>query len=366
MDKLLKVGLLASPIMSQNENVELFNLGRMVKGFFELHLLCGVNSDYRNLIEFYIIHPGKVWQRDLWDLRYAIAICSQFVRNLNFDLLINVSSPATLGFVITLFSKKSKVPCIIRMTGDSFGEAKIHDQWFKILKSWILHGKLANSAYKRADFILAIGENLKADLLKHKHDPEKIVVLPQPFDFRLCTNLSVKEKIQKKLEIGLDSNRKTILFVGRLSWLKGVDRILEIVKKIDAESNNFQFCIVGAGKYENYFKMFPSELIHMPGVIPHSNVFRYLQAADLFIFPSRTEGLPNVILEALSCRVPVIATPVGDIPNWVSNLATDPNDYVKYILEEDYVLDELPDILDYERLKEAYINLFHMAAINRT
>ena len=107
-------------------------------------------------------------------------------------------------------------------------------------------------------------------------------------------------------------------------------------------------------------------MIHMPGVVPHSDVSRYFQAADLFIFPSRTEGLPNVILEALSCGVPVIATPVGDIPNWVSNIATEPNEYVKYILDGDYVIDELPEILDYESLKEAYINLFNMVTMNTT
>lgn len=250
------------------------------------------------------------------------------------------------------------------MTGDSFREAKIHKQWLKKFKSWILHGQMANSAYKRADFILVLGEKLKTVLFYHKFKPEKIIVLPQPFDRRLFTKLNIEEKIQRKIEIGLDPNRKTILFVGRLSWLKGVDRILEIIDEIKLKKSAFQFCIVGAGKYENNINRFPSDMIHMPGVVPHSNVSKYFQAADLFIFPSRTEGLPNVILEALSCGTPVIATPVGDIPNWVSNIATDPSDYIKYILEENYVLDELPDVLDYGCLKEAYINLFHMVTMN--
>jgi glycosyltransferase involved in cell wall biosynthesis len=360
-----KILILASPKISQMEHTILSNLGRMVKTYFELHLLCGTDSNYNNLTEFYSIHPGKVWKIDIGDFRYAINSCSRVIREINPDLLVNASSPANLGFVISLFSKRYKIPCIIRMTGDSFREAKIHNQSIKKLKSWILHGQMARSAYKRADFICALGEKFRSDLIYHKYKPEKIIVLPQPFDRRLFTRLNIEKKIQRKIEIGLDPNRKTVLFVGRLSWLKGVDRVLEIIDEINLKKNALQFCIVGTGEYENYFKRFPSELVHMAGVVSHNNVSRYFQAADLFIFPSRTEGLPNVILEALSCGVPVIAAPVGDIPNWVSNLATEPNKYVKHILDRDYVIDDLPEVLDYERLKKAYINLFHMVALNR-
>jgi len=354
-----RIGLISSCGISPNENAELYNLGGMIGEVFDLHLLCGENADCNGLEKYYAIHYETPYKKDVANFRYAFNICSKYVKKLNLDLLMNVCSPATIGFAATFFSKKYGIPGLIRMTGDSFAEARIHQQPWKKIKSWMLHGQMAALAYKRADHILAIGENLKAELVRRHFNPNKISVLPQPFDQGLFTPVNAAEKIQRKTEIGLNPDRKTILFAGRLSWLKGADRILKIVEEVARKSSAFQFCLVGKGEYENAFSRFSSALIHMPGLIVHSQVSKFFQAADLLIFPSRTEGLPNTILEALSCKVPVIAAPVGDISNWVSNLATEPEDYVEYILKGNYVLDELPDILDYDRLKEAYIDLFH-------
>lgn len=359
-----QIGLISSPGISPNENAVLYNLGRMVGEVFDLHLLCSKNADCSALDKYYAIHYGKPYKKDMADFRYAFNICSSHVKKLNLDLLMNVCSPATIGFAATFFSKKNGIPSLIRMTGDFFGEARLHSHPWKRIKSWILYSQMAAIAYKRADYILAIGENLKADLIRHHFNTDKIFVLPQPFDQGLFTPVNAAEKKQRKIELVLHPHRKTILFAGRLSWLKGADRILKIIEAVGERSSAFQFCLVGKGEYENAFKRFSSELVHMPGLIAHSQVSKFFQAADMLIFPSRTEGLPNTILEALSCEVPVIAAPVGDISNWVSNLATEPKDYVEYILKGNYVLDELPDILEYGRLKEAYISLFHTVIRN--
>jgi glycosyltransferase involved in cell wall biosynthesis len=359
MIKKPRIGLISSPGISPNENAELHSLGRMVGKEFDLHLLCGENADCNGLKKYYAIHCGTAYRKDVANFCYAFNVCNIYVKTLNLDLLMNVCSPATIGFAATFFTSKYSIPGLIRMTGDSFGEARLHSHPWKRIKSWILHGHLASLAFKRADYILAIGENLKAELLRRHFNPDKIFVLPQPFDQGLFTPVNATEKLQKKIELGLNPNRKTIIFAGRLCWLKGADRILKIVGAVSTRSTAFQFCLVGKGEYRNDFKRFSSDMVFLPGLVPHSDVSRYFQAADLLIFPSRTEGLPNTVLEALSCKVPVIAAPVGDISNWVSKIATEPEDYVEYILKGNYVLDELPDILEYDRLKAAYIDFFH-------
>mgnify|MGYP001553041696 CR=1 FL=1 len=85
----------------------------------------------------------------------------------------------------------------------------------------------------------------------------------------------------------------------------------------------------------------------------------YNNAADLFIFPSRIEGLPNTILEALSCNIPIVSTPVGEIEHYVSNTYTEVADFVEYIIGENWLPEELPSWFPWDEQVKNYINLFH-------
>ncbi len=353
-----RIGLLTSPRISPNEFSVLLSLGRMTRNTFDLHLFCGKGQDHAELKQFYTIHTGNTFQKDMGDIRYSVNICFQHILKAKPNLLMNTCSPATIGFSTSFFANKFRIPNIVRMTGDSFAEARVHRHPWKKIKAWLLHGQMATMAYKNANIILAIGENLKKKLIAHNFDQKKIIVLPQPFDASRFKALRISEKKQKKKILGLSPDHRTILFVGRLSWLKGVDRIIKIIELIQKRSSSFQFCLLGQGELAHELKRFPPSLVQMPGLVAHRDVSQYYQAADLLIFPSRTEGLPNTILEALSCKLPVIASPVGDIPNWVSTLATDPRDYVDYLIKGDYVLDDLPDQLNFDHLKKSYTDLF--------
>jgi glycosyltransferase involved in cell wall biosynthesis len=58
--------------------------------------------------------------------------------------------------------------------------------------------------------------------------------------------------------------------------------------------------------------------IHFHGRVAHHMIGRWMNACDLFCLPSLDEGTPNVLLEALACRTPVVATDTGGIPEIVS------------------------------------------------
>ena len=114
---------------------------------------------------------------------------------------------------------------------------------------------------------------------------------------------------------------RQVITVSRLSYEKGIDVLLEAWGKVIRSRSGFQstlkLVILGTGPLENKLK----ELCESTG-IDHTvefgglvrNVDEYLEKADLFVLPSRAEGLPNALLEAMSYGLPCIATQVGGTP----------------------------------------------------
>ena len=110
----------------------------------------------------------------------------------------------------------------------------------------------------------------------------------------------------------------TITFVGRLVELKGVDVLLHALHDADALPD-FRLCIVGAGPQRSELEGLALSLglgaqVEFLGQLPQSEIADLLRKSSLLVLPSWTESLPCVVLEALCCGVPVVATRVGGLP----------------------------------------------------
>jgi len=112
---------------------------------------------------------------------------------------------------------------------------------------------------------------------------------------------------------------KSILFIGNLIKTKGVYELITAAEKFACRAEKCHFHFLGNGPeraaLENIvLQKGLQDIVTFHGVINHADVATFIQKSHLLVLPSYQEGVPNVIMEAFACGVPVVATKVGGIP----------------------------------------------------
>lgn len=107
-----------------------------------------------------------------------------------------------------------------------------------------------------------------------------------------------------------------LLFVGNLVTVKGIDVLLRALASLESP---VRLVVVGAGPERDPLARLAGELgvadrVTFLGSLPQAALPDWYRAADLFVLPSRSEGVPNVLLEASACGTPWVASRVGGIP----------------------------------------------------
>lgn len=158
-------------------------------------------------------------------------------------------------------------------------------------------------------------------------DPQRFEVIYPPF------NLEKQQSALRAPRTFVNGGAKNIGFVGRLSDEKAIPILMAAFVRVRQRLENVILTIVGTGPLEQQLKAYATtlgiaEYIRFAGHLPNS--FEALKEFDLFVLPSRTEGCPIVVLEAMAMGLPVVATRVGGSPELVadgeSGLLVPPND----------------------------------------
>ena len=126
--------------------------------------------------------------------------------------------------------------------------------------------------------------------------------------------------------LGVEGQKsKVIGFVGELREKKGLATLLSGYAQI-TKTVPVSLLIVGEvreGEDKKYFEEFKSTNPQLPititGQIPHKDLPAYYSLMDVFVHPSLRDGMPNAVLEAMACGKPVIATPVGGVPDLIKD-----------------------------------------------
>jgi D-inositol-3-phosphate glycosyltransferase len=176
---------------------------------------------------------------------------------------------------------------------------------------------IGKSVLKNADKITTVSKETMKYVLRLGADKTKTQVIYNGVDIDTFRPVN---KNESRTRLGLPKNRKIVLSVRRLVYKNGLGTLIESVPLVAKKHPDVLFVVAGKGPSRKLIEDRIKELgisqnITLAGFVPDELLPAYYDAADYFLLPSASgEGLPLVLLEAMACGLPVIATAVGGTP----------------------------------------------------
>lgn len=220
--------------------------------------------------------------------------------------IINGRGPVPyISDISSIVAKEKNIPFFLGWHFPSMNKNNIFtDLIINIYEKYIMEKMLKNSK-----IIICTSNFVKNTLLK-KHK-KKTIVITQGID----NNIFYPSK-------KLIAN-KSILFVGNYETkIKGLDYLIYGFSKVLSKNKDLKLKIVGSGN-DNYYKKLCRKLrinnnVEFLGKLYGVKLADEYRNSLIFVLPSTVDNLPSTIIEAMFCKTPVIATKVGDIPQWIN------------------------------------------------
>ncbi len=219
-----------------------------------------------------------------------------------------------------------------------------------------LYYHLDNLAMLGYDRAIAVSPQLVKHCAYHGVNPDRLTYIPNAID--TAEYLRTQSTIDTKAEFGMSPDRFAIGVIGRLSPEKGTDRAIRMLPGLLAKHPNAELHLIGDGHERGALQQLASRL----GVADavrwcgwQADTRPFYEMLDTLLLPSRTEGLPNVVLEAMAMGVPVAATNVGGVSDLLDGgdcgiiLGDDEADWAR----------QIAPLLSIPSLRESYADLAH-------
>lgn len=223
------------------------------------------------------------------------------------------------GVPVSIFNILTGVPYVLSLQeGDppEYIEKTIKPLW-PLFKRSFTHAKVVQPISKfLGEWARRMGYHGELELIPDGANPDSI---------RPSFNQSVVEKL--KQDLGKKEGEVFIGNTARLVDQKGWDIVIKAMPDLPS---NIRLLIVGGGPIEQDLKDLVQELslgdrVIFTGQVERSVVSQYRHVLDIFVGPSRSEGLGHAFLSAMACRLPVITTQVGGIKDFLFDEKRDPD-----------------------------------------
>jgi glycosyltransferase involved in cell wall biosynthesis len=162
---------------------------------------------------------------------------------------------------------------------------------------------------------IAISSEIEHELAEIGVAGRQQVRIPNGVDTDRFTPATAEAKQMARATLGLPAHAPVALYTGRLEPEKRIDLLLAAWPAVRQAHPQARLLIVGGGPQEEHLRSSAGEGVYWLG--PVADVLPFLQAADLFVLPSSTEGLSNALLEAMATGLPPLATAVGGAPDLI-------------------------------------------------
>ena len=235
--------------------------------------------------------------------RFSFFSLLKNIKSLNPQIVVSTTNRMNILLLLVSIFLKNRTKFVVREP--NMPSAQFNNKQIPRYYKWLI--KLL---YPKADFIIAQTEAMKKEINQVFSIPQsKIVVLTNPIDMRY-----IYDNV-KNANNPYNNKKINIIASGKLKKQKGYNFLLRSFHNVIISNRQFMLHILGGnddnGTYKQELISLSKKLDIANNVVFHgfiSNPFPYYKYADLFVLSSKWEGLPNVILEALYLKTPVVVT----------------------------------------------------------
>ncbi len=236
---------------------------------------------------------------------FSLLRCAREIdRGFPFDL-VHAHTAYPDGFAAVMLGRALGRPTVVTVHG---GDITIYFKRY-------LWRKLGLWALSNADQVIAVSGSLRRLAVEeYGLDEDKVVVVPNGIDTTKFVPIPRAAALER-LELKGEASR--ILYVGGIKKSKGIEYFLKAAKRLMGTSHRpIELLLIGEGDYDRGARLLAQELeiaraVTFVGKRPNPEIPLWMNACDLLVLPSLSEGFGVVLIEAMACGKPVVATRCG-------------------------------------------------------
>lgn len=213
-----------------------------------------------------------------------------------------------IGPVVARFCRGRGIPYVLEPLGMFSPKVR------SLQKKRVYHALIGDSLFRNAAAVITASETERQELIDGGIAQERIVLRRNGLD--LDEFQSLPERGAFRANLGIGEHEPLILFLGRLSFIKGLDVLVRAFGEVSQTHRDARLVIAGPDDEDGcrveilrlVDKLKLGRSVSFPGPLYGDQKLRALADADLFVLPSQYESFGNAAAEAIACRLPVLVT----------------------------------------------------------